>query len=633
MPIFDGKDKSRYATFTRRTLMVSGGMTAVLAALGGRLYQLQIRDGDQYRTAAEDNRVNERLVAPPRGRILDRFAVELANNRRNYRLLLVAEQASGGTEAALDTIARVIALSDQQKSRVLHDLAINKKFVPVVVAENLSWNEFALINQHLPYLPGVQPDVGETRAYPFGSELSHLLGYVAPVSPNDKTPDDDDPLLDLPGFRIGKRGIEKQFDSEVRGEAGASRVEVNAYGRVIRELSSDPAQPGKDVYLTIDRQLQQFTDQQMAGQSAACVVMDCQTGDVLALSSTPGFDPNLFNVGVSNEQWKALTTDDHKPLINKAISGEYPPGSTFKPAMAMAAVQNGLADLQVNCTGALQLGNNVFHCWAWKKGGHGHVDLKRGIQVSCDVFFYEVARHLGIDKMHDAAVALGFGGRSGIEIPGERPGFMPNSEWKLRRIGVPWQQGDSLSAGIGQGYVVATPIQLCTLAARIASGRAVTARVAHVVGTTAQPQPIPDRLAFPDDAFERVRAGMNAVTNEPGGTAYGFRIAEPGLEMAGKTGTAQVRKISREERQSGVKKNGSLAWGLRDHGLFIAFAPVAQPRYACACITEHASDGHPQVVIARDVLRFAQQRNVLGLRTAYPLSAALAAPPKPAGRA
>jgi len=628
MPLFDRKDKSRYATFTRRTLVMSGGMTIVLGALGGRLYQLQIRDGSQYRTAAEDNRVNERLIGPPRGRILDRFAVELANNRRNYRLLLVAEQASGGAQKALDNIARVISLNDQQKKRVLRDLAANKKFVPVVVAENLSWDEFALINQHLPYLPGVQPDVGETRSYPFGSELSHLIGYVAPVSLADKKSDDEDPLLDLPGFRIGKRGIEKQFDAEVRGEAGASRVEVNAYGRVIRELSSEPAHPGKDIYLTIDRELQHFTDQQMAAQSAACIVMDAQTGDVLALSSTPGFDPNLFNVGISQDQWHGLTTDDHKPLINKAIGGEYPPGSTFKPAMAMAAVQNGLADLQVNCNGVLQVGNHPFHCWAWKKGGHGHVDLKRGIQVSCDVFFYEVARRLGIDKMHDAALLLGLGQRTGIEIPGERPGFMPSSEWKLHRLGVPWQVGDSLSAGIGQGYVTATPLQLCTYAARVASGRAVMPRLVHVVGNTLQPRPVPESLPFSDEALAAVRAGMNAVTNEPGGTAYGNRIADAGLEMAGKTGTAQVRVITKAERGSGVKKNSALPWNLRDHGLFIGFAPVAAPRYACACLTEHASDGHPQVNIVRDVLRFAQQRNVLGLRTAYPLNAAEVTPDK-----
>jgi penicillin-binding protein 2 len=623
MPIFDRKDKSRYATFTRRTLMMSGGMTAVLGLLGGRLYQLQIRDGALYRTASEDNRVNERLVAPPRGRIMDRFAVELANNRRNYRLLLVAEQAAGGAEAALETIGHVIQLSDQQKKRVLHDLAINKKFVPVVVAENLSWDEFALLNQHLPYLPGVQPDVGETRSYPFGSEISHLLGYVAPVSQDDKKSDDDDPLLDVPGFRIGKRGIEKEFDSEVRGEAGASRVEVNAYGRVIRELSSEPAHPGKDIYLTIDRELQHFTDQRLGNESVACVVMDAQNGDILALSSTPGFDPNLFNVGITQDEWRTLTTDDHKPLLNKALSGVYPPGSTFKPAVALGAVDAGLDKLTVFCTGSISFGNYEFHCW--KKGGHGHVDLKRGIQASCDVFFYETARRLGIDKIEEAARKLGLGAATGIEIPGERSGVIPSRAWKLATFGVPWQQGETLNTGIGQGYVLVTPLQLCTQAARIASGKAVTPRVAHVVGHTPQPRPVPDPLLFSDKALAAVREGMNAVTNEPGGTAFAWRITQPGFEMAGKTGTAQVRKISREEHLAGVKKNEALPWKLRDHALFIAFAPVANPRYAAAIVMEHgAVAAHPHVQMVRDILLFAQQRDILNLRTAYPVNAAAA---------
>jgi penicillin-binding protein 2 len=627
MPLFDRKDKSRYATFTRRTLVMSGGMTAVLCALGGRLYQLQIKDGDLYRTAAEDNRVNERLVAPPRGRILDRFGVELANNRRNYRLLLVAEQLSGNAAAALDTIAHVIALSDQQKKRVLRDLAANKKFVPVLVAENLTWDEFALVNQHLPYLPGLQPDVGETRAYPFGAELSHLLGYVAPVSPDDKKKSDgDDPLLDLPGFRIGKRGIEKQYDDAVRGEAGASRVEVNAYGRVIRELSKDPATPGKDVWLTIDRELQHFVDQRLGGESCALVVMDCQTGDVLALSSTPGFDPNLFNVGTSQDVWHTLTTDDHKPLINKCLSGAYPPGSTFKPAVALAAVDAGLDTLTVNCTGSYAMGNYTFHCW--KKGGHGHVDLKRGIQASCDVFFYETARRLGIDRIAEGTKRLGLGAATGIEIPGEIGGVIPSSAWKLAKYGVPWQQGETLNTGIGQGYVLVTPIQLCTQAARIASGKAVVPRITRVVGNTAEPRAVADPLPFSDKAFALVREGMNAVANEPGGSAYAWRITQPGFEMAGKTGTAQVRKISKEEHETGVKKNESLPWKLRDHALFIAFAPVTAPRYAAAIVMEHGAVGaHPHVQMVRDILLFAQQRDVLGLRTAYPVSAASADQP------
>jgi len=622
MPLFDRKDKSRYASFTRRTLLLSGGMTAVFGLLAGRLYKLQIINGNQYLTLAEDNRVSQRLVPPPRGRILDRFGLELANDRRNYRVVLVAEQATDGVEAALDAIGKIILLPPHQKERVLHDIAQNKRFVPVPIAENLSWEEFARVNLHLPYLPGIQPDVGETRSYPFGTELSHVVGYVASVSPDDKK-SDDDPMLDLPGYRIGKRGIEKEFDAEMRGEAGASRVEVNAYGRIIRELSSETGVPGKDVYLTIDCELQRFVEQRLGEESAACIVMDCSNGDVLALTSTPGYDPNLFNVGISNEQWHGLMTDDHKPLLNKALTGAYPPGSTFKPAMALAAMENGLADLQVFCTGSMTLGNHEFHCWSWKKGGHGHVDLHHGIAQSCDIFFYEVARRLGIDTMEKGARALGLGAPTGIEIPGELGGFIPNSAWKLAKYGVPWQQGDSLSAGIGQGYVLTTPLQLCMMAARIASGKAVVPRIVHQVGSTVQPRVVPAPLLFSDAALAAVRSGMSAVTNEVIGTAYPWRITQPGFEMAGKTGTAQVRVITKEERLSGIKSNESLPWKLREHALFIAYAPIDRPRYACMVLQEHgAVVAHPHVQMARDILLYAQQRDPVKMPVAYPVHAA-----------
>jgi len=620
MPLFDRRDKSRYASFTRRTLLLSGGMTALFGLLAGRLYKLQIVNGGQYLTLAEDNRVSQRLIPPPRGRILDRFGVELADNRRNYRVVLVAEQATDGVEAALDAIGKVILLPPHQRERVLHDIAQNKKFVPVPIAENLSWEEFARVNLNLPYLPGVQPEVGETRSYPFSTELSHVVGYVASVSPDDKK-NDDDPLLDLPSYRIGKRGIEKEFDAEMRGEAGVSRVEVNAYGRIIGELSSETGVPGKDVYLTIDCELQRFVEQRLGNESAACVVMDCSNGDVLALTSTPGYDPNLFNVGISNEQWHGLMTDDHKPLLNKALTGAYPPGSTFKPAMALAAVDNGLADLQVNCTGAVTLGNHVFHCW--KKEGHGHVDLHRGIQVSCDSFFFEVARRLGIDKMEEAARALGLGAETGIELPGEQGGFIPSRAWKMARFGIPWQQGETLVNGIGQGYVLVTPLQLCMLAARIASGKALIPRITHQVGNTVQPKPVPAALPFSQAAFAAVRAGLSAVANEPGGTAYAWRITQAGFEMAGKTGTAQVRKISAEEHLAGVRKNESLPWNLRDHALFFGYAPVDQPRYACVVVIEHGAIGaHPQVQMTRDILLYAQQRDPVKMPVAYPVHAA-----------
>ncbi len=621
MPLFDKKDKSRYATFTRRSLGLGGGMTLVFAILAGRLYQLQIRDGDQYMTEAEDNRINERLLAPPRGRIFDRFGVELANNRRNYRVLLVAEQATDGVEQALDTISKVIALSDAQKKRVLATLAQNKKFVPVPVAENLSWEEFSRINMHLPYLPGVQPDVGETRDYPFNDELVHILGYVAAVSPEDKE-NDEDPLLDIPGYRIGKRGIERQYDSVLRGSAGASRVEVNAYGRVIRELGHEAGAPGQDIWLTIDHEVQQFVSKRLGNESAACIVTDVATGDIIAMASTPGYDPNLFNVGISPDQWRGLTEDDHKPLLNKIMDGVYPPGSTFKPVVALAAVEAGLAtpDYRVSCNGQLTLGNHTFHCW--KKGGHGTLDLEGGIKNSCDVFFYETARRLGIDKIQEVALKLGMGAPTGIELPGEKSGFIPSRAWKQKRYGVAWQQGDTLSCGIGQGYVTATPLQLALQVSRIASGRNISPRLVHMVGNELARREAAQPLDLSETGLARVREGMNQVTNVPGGTAYAFRIAEPGFEMAGKTGTAQVRAYSQEEHLHGVTKNAALEWKLRDHGLFIAFAPVAQPKYACACIVEHGSDGHPQVLMARDILLFTQKRDPLGQPSAYPIKAA-----------
>ena len=622
MPVFDKKDKSRYTAFTRRTLGVGGGMSLVFAVLAGRLYQLQIRDGEEYLTASEDNRVSQRPIAPPRGRILDRFGAEMATNRRNYRVMIVAEQAKQGVRQALDQIGKVIQLSDLQKKKILADVAKNKKFVPVLVVENLSWEEFSRINLHLPYLPGVQPDVGETRDYPFGKEMVHVLGYVASVSQDDLK-DDTDPLLDLPGYRIGKRGIEKAFDREVRGQAGDSRVEVNANGRIVRELGKNAGEPGQDVWLTIDCELQRFADQRLGEESAACVVMDVDTGHVLSLSSTPGFDPNWFNVGLSGPQWRDLTTSDYKPLLNKVMGGTYPPGSTFKPAVALAAVEAGIAtpDFRVNCNGVYNFGGHAFHCWQRK--GHGALDIEGALKNSCDVFFYETSRRLGIDKIEAAARLLGLGAPTGIELPGERSGLIPSRAWKQKTYNWAWQQGDTISIAIGQGYVTATPLQLCQMAARVASGKQVSARMVHSVGDKVMDLAAAPHLPVSDEALAVVRAGMDKVCNEPGGTSFAWRINEPGFEMAGKTGTAQVRVYSKEERARGLTNNANLAWKLRDHALFIGYAPVNNPKYAIVCMIEHgATPPHPHCQMARDILLFAQKRDTVGRPTAYPVKSA-----------
>jgi penicillin-binding protein 2 len=617
MPFFDAKDRSRYATFSRRALILSGGMGAVFAVLAGRLYQLQIVDGGLYMTRAESNRISDRVLAPPRGRILDRFGVVVASNRRNYRTLIVPEQTAS-LERTLELLSRVIPLADHQRERVLEEASTGKSFTPIVAAENLSWEDFARLNLDLPYLDGVSTDVGETRDYPFGDELSHVLGYVARVSREDiEEAERPDPLLTLPGFRIGKRGVERAFEDHIRGSAGTSRVEVNAYGRVIQELQRDEGKPGGDIYLTIDRELQAYAHERLKGESAACTVMDVASGDVLALVSSPGYDPNAFNVVLTTAEWNALTEDPYKPLMNKVIYGVYPPGSTFKVAVALAALESGLITPETvyPCNGRVSLGNYHFHCW--RRGGHGMVNLHLGLKYSCDCYFYEVARKIGIEAIHDAAIRMGLGAPTGIELPGERAGLVPTRAWKQENFNEAWQQGETLIAGIGQGYLQTTPLQLCTMVARLAGGHRVSPRIVHRDGAAPAPAP----LGYSEEVLAPVRAGLDGVMNEPGGTAYGSRIPEPEFAFAGKTGTAQVRRITAAERAAGVRSNAQLPWELRDHALFVAYAPVVNPRYAISIVIEHGSSGSGAAApVARDILRYAQQRDLLNMPTAYPVA-------------
>lgn len=623
MSSFDSKEKQRHANFTRRSLMLSGGITAIFGLMAGRLYQLQVIDGDEYFQQAEENRISDRLLAPPRSRILDRFGAPLAASRRNYRVMVIPER-TGNLAGTLDALAKVVPVNDRVRARLLRDEGSYKPFMPVLVSDNLSWDDFARLNLDLPYFRGVQPEVGETRDYPYAEEFSHVLGYVAAVSPEDKEKDaTGDPLLDVPGFRIGKRGIEKTFDTRIRGHAGASRVEVNAYGRVIRELERKPGIPGDEVYLTLDKELQSFMYERLKDESAGAAIMDVETGDILALVSTPGFDPNAFNRGLTSAEWAALTENDHKPLINKVMAGVYPPGSTFKTVTALAALDAGAItpDTIFHCNGAFELGAHAFHCW--RKQGHGPLNLRGGIKNSCDCYFYQAALKLGIDGLAAGAKRLGLGQGTGIEIPGERNGFIPDRYWKQATFKEPWQLGETVVAGIGQGYILTTPLQLCVLAARIASGMQVEPRVVHSLGAQPLSRPTVEPVGFAPDALNVVREAMSSVTNEPGGTAYPWRITDPMMAMAGKTGTAQVRVISNEERQHGVRSNESLPWNLRDHGLFIGFAPVDKPRYAIAVVIEHGGlNSHPQVQLARDALMLAQTRDVLGRPTAYPLQAA-----------
>jgi penicillin-binding protein 2 len=613
------EDNERQRSFSRRALLLGGVQSLLLAGLAGRMYYLQVIEADRYQTLAEDNRINLRLLPPPRGRIVDRFGLPLASNRQNFRVVLVREHA-GDVARVLNALSQIIELSEHDHKRVLREVSRKSSFVPVTVRENLTWDEVSRVEVNGPELPGVTIEMGQIRDYPFADSMAHVLGYVAAVAERDLT---GDPLLELPGFRIGKNGIEQKYDLSLRGNAGTSQIEVNAYGRVIRELSREEGKGGDELVLTIDGGLQTFVHQRLMGeQSASAVVMDVENGDVLALASVPSFDPNAFNVGLSVKQWNDLINDPLHPLTNKAIAGHYAPGSTFKMMVALAALKAGIRpDHKVFCPGYMTLGRSRFHCW--KKHGHGWVDMHEGIQHSCDVYFYDISRKVGIDNIAAMANAFGLGDRVGIDLSGEKGGVIPTRDWKLANIGEAWQGGETLVASIGQGFVLTTPLQLATMTARIAGGRQVIPRLTRGVRADGEPIEgdglVPPQFPLLDVSPEHlqvVREGMDAVSNHPRGTAYRARIAEEGLELAGKTGTSQVRRITMAERAAGVTKNEDLPWRRRDHALFVSFAPVHKPRYCCAVVVEHGGGGSAVAApIARDILLETQRRDPAGRRS------------------
>jgi penicillin-binding protein 2 len=609
------REALRQKLFTRRATVLAGGQALLLAAISGRMYQLQIVESDRYAVLADENRISPRLLAPLRGRILDRFGIALAENRQNYQLVIVPEQA-GDIGATLNAIGTLVEVGETDRRRVLREIHRKHSFVPVVVRANLSWEEMARVEVAIAELPGVSIEQGVTRRYPFGETAAHIVGYVAAVSEQELN---GDPLLELPDIRIGKSGIEKSREPELRGIAGTSQVEVNALGRVVRELTRVGGKPGQDAVTSLDIMMQEVVARRCsAEQSVACVLLDALTGDVLALVSTPSFDPAPFATGLPPAIWQELSNDPRKPLSNKVIAGVYPPGSTFKPVVAAAALTSGVLtpDTSFTCPGYLQFGNATFHCW--RHGGHGTLRLRDAIKKSCDVFFYETARRVGIDRLAAMARRFGFGGLLGIDIPGERPGLIPSREWKLATSGGAWSQGETLIAGIGQGAVLATPLQLATMVARLVTGRAVSPRLVRAEGLM-PPGGDPTPPEFPPLGVDPhklalVLDGMKAVVNEQGGTAYAARIAEPGFAMGGKSGTSQVRQIGAYQREHGLRKSRQIPWKERDHALFVAFAPVGAPRYVCATIVEHggASGGGGSAVaapICRDVLLEAQRRD------------------------
>jgi penicillin-binding protein 2 len=607
-------DKTRERMFSRRTALMVGGQFALLSVLGARMYYLQILQADRYRTLADENRINLRLLPPPRGYIIDRFGEPMAINVQNYRLVVIPEQA-GNIDDILSRLSGLIEIGDRDRRRVRRDAKRRRAFVPITVRDGLSWSDVSRLEVNATELPGVNIDVGLSRFYPHGAVAAHILGYVSAVSESGRT---GDPLLELPGFRVGKRGMEKRHDLALRGSAGTSEVEVNAIGRVIRELRRREGQAGQRIDLTIDASLQVSVAERLANEkSAAAVVLDVRNGDVLAMVSTPSFNPNAFNEGLSNAEWRGLVNNPLAPLTNKAVSGQFAPGSTFKIAVMLAALEAGIsADYSVFCSGHVTLGEQKFHCW--KKTGHGEMSMTGAMRESCDTWFYNIALKLGIDKIAEAARRLGLGERLGVDIDGEKPGLIPTRAWKKAVIGRGWRRGETLISAIGQGYVLATPLQLAVMMARVINGgRAVRPRLRKEFvedgvewndGAPPSESDEPGSIGYSPAILRAVASALDSVVNNPRGTAYKARISEPQLAMGGKTGTAQVRRISVAERKKGVLKNEELAWRERDHALFVGYAPVQAPRYAVSVVVEHGGGGSSVAApIARDIMMAAQK--------------------------
>ena len=619
-------DNERYRVLTRRTLMLGGLQAGMISLLVGRMYYLQVVESSRYKMLADDNRISMRLIAPSRGLIVDRAGLVIANNDQNFRALIVPEQTHD-LDRTLGVLSGIMQLEPSEVERIRHDMTRYRRFVPVTIRENLTWEQVSMIEVNVPDLPGVIIDVGEVRSYPLGDQAAHLVGYVGAVSENELS--DDEPVLSLPGFKIGKAGVEKTHDEDLRGEAGTSEMEVNAYGRTIRELSREAGERGRKITLTIDSELQKAAHARLLQErSAAAVIMDAQTGAVYALASAPGYDPSVFSKGIPSGLWKSLLDDETTPLINKAIGGAYPPGSTFKLAVTLAGLESGAIGLDhsVTCNGTFQLGDHTFYCDAYKNGGHGTLNLTEGIAKSCDVYFYDVGNRTGIDQIARVANLLGLGARTGLDIPGEHTGTIPSTAWKKAHTGEPWYAGETISCAIGQGQVAATPLQIATMVARLSSGgRKIVPYVTKEIAGEEPPKRECPKIDFKPEHVEAVLAGMRAATDH--GTAKGVQINEPGMQMAGKTGTAQVHEytLAEHDRSRIAHVEGDLPWKLKNHAWFVGYAPEDNPRYVCAVLVEHAGQFGSQAAgpVAHDLLLLTQQRdpariNVSAEREAIP---------------
>ena len=608
----------RHFRTTRRGLLVGSLQLGFCGLLAWRMHHLQVEKADSFRLIADENRINIRLIPNQRGEIYDRNGVKLAGNEASYKITMVAEDA-GDISLILERLSKIIKLSPEDINRSKAELDRSAKFLPVTIVDRLERDDIAKIAVNAPMLPGINPEIGFSRTYPLGEIFAHVVGYVGPVSSRDlELREDPDPLLRIPRFQIGKVGIERELETTLRGKAGIKRVEVNALGRVMREIERKEGSKGANLKLTLDTNLQAYVRARLGTESASVVVLDCKSGEILAICSSPAYDPNKFVRGISFNDYGILRDDNHRPLASKTVQDAYPPGSTFKMVTVLAALEAGIIDHRekIRCNGHVEVSSRKFHCW--KRDGHGNVDLVKSLRESCDVYYYELAQRVGIEKIAEVARVLGLGKSFNIEMSAVTSGIVPDKLWKRNARSREWVVGDTVNSSIGQGYVLSSPLQLAVMMARIATGNEILPKLIKSINGF-ESDAVPGELSLNKNNLKLIRKALFEVTNDKRGTAYHSRVLDKKSKIIGKSGTSQVRNISTVERTLGVLENKDLPWDQRDHALFVNYAPYDDPKIAVSVVVEHGGSGSTVAApIARDITLQAIYKGTPPI-TAYPV--------------
>ena len=614
---------------SRRMFLLSVAKSIVVVGVLGRLISLQINESSKYKTLSDKNRFREWKLAPERGVIKDYFNLEIASNSQVYQIHLIPEN-SQNIEEIFFRLKTILNISDQKIFSLKKKIAKQKPWDPVIISDNLTWSEFSRVNLFLHELQGVEPIVSVARIYKDQSS-AHALGYVSQISAKDLKNKKYLKEIAVPGIAVGKTGLEKKLDQQMIGKVGFQRYEVNAYGKRIKQIKVDQGQAGKSFKTTLDLEVQKYASEMIKGKAAAVCVMDIYNGDIVSMVSSPTYDPNTFVHGVDREYWNNLINNDRKPLINKALSGLYPPGSTIKTLVALSALENGISKplQRVRCTGKIELYGEKFHCW--KKKGHGIMNMRSAIQRSCDVYFYEVARKLGVDRLSETAKKFGLGKKVLDGFSEERSGVVPNTSWKKKFIGQNWYIGETLHSGIGQGYFQSTPLQLCLMTAQIGNGGfEIKPRIVfdknknnlkdYLDFKNNNPnQPLPSDLLVSNfdlkplfknqEHINFIKDAMFASSNEPGGTSYRSRLEDERYTFAGKTGSSQIKRFTEEQREAEVKQE-DIDYKSRDHALFVAFAPYKDPKYAISVVVEHGGSGSSSAApVAKKIIKKVLERH------------------------